>query len=52
MHGETTPQDSEVLSIAGLIGIKVYNTLGLAEPDKDLLKANATFSHLSGILNL
>jgi len=50
MHGESTPQNGEVLSIAGMFGIKVYKVLGLTEPDKELLKAFASFSNLAGEL--
>lgn len=50
MHGETTPQNGEVLSIAGMFGIKVYKVLGLPEPDKELLKTYESFSNLAGEL--
>ncbi len=50
MHGESIPQNGEVLSIAGMFGIKVYKVLGLTEPDKELLKAFASFSNLAGEL--
>ena len=50
MHGEATPQGGEILSIAGIFGIKVYKILGLAEPDAELIKAYQSFSHLDGKL--
>ena len=50
MHGETTPQNGEVLSIAGMFGIKVYKVLGLPEQDKELLKTYESFSNLAGEL--
>ena len=50
MHGESIPQGGEVLSIAGMFGIKVYKVLDLPEPDKELLKVYASFSHLPGEL--
>jgi len=50
LHGESTPQNGEVLSIAGMFGIKVYKVLGLPEPDKEILKAYASFSNLAGEL--
>ena len=50
LHGESTPQNGEVLSIAGMFGVKVYKVLGLDEPDKEILKAYASFSNLAGEL--
>ena len=50
LHGESTPQNGEVLSIAGMFGVKVYKVLGLPEPDKEILKAYASFSNLAGEL--
>ena len=50
LHGESTPQNGEVLSIAGMFGVKVYKVLGLSEPDKEILKAYASFSNLAGEL--
>ena len=50
MHGETTPQNGEVLSIAGMFGVKVYKVLGMPEPDKELLKTFNSFSNLAGEL--
>jgi transcriptional regulator with XRE-family HTH domain len=50
MHGESTPQNGEVLSIAGLFGVKVYKVLGMPEPDKELLKTYESFSNLAGEL--
>jgi transcriptional regulator with XRE-family HTH domain len=50
LHGESTPQNGEVLSIAGMFGVKVFQVLGLPEPDKEILKAYASFSNLAGEL--
>ena len=50
LHGESTPQNGEVLSIAGMFGVKVYKVLGLPEPDREILKAYASFSNLAGEL--
>jgi hypothetical protein len=50
LHGESTPQNGEVLSIAGMFGVKVYKVLGLPEPDKEILKAYASFLNLAGEL--
>lgn len=50
MHGETTPQNGEVLSLAGMFGVKVYKVLGMPEPDKELLKTYESFSNLAGEL--
>jgi len=50
LHGESTPQNGEVLSIAGMFGVKVYKVLGLPEPDKEILNAYASFSNLAGEL--
>lgn len=50
MHGESTPQNGEVLSIAGMFGIKVYKVLGMPEPDKELTKTFNSFSNLAGEL--
>jgi len=50
IHGESIPQNGEVLSIAGMFGVKVYKVLGLPEPDKEILKAYASFSNLAGEL--
>jgi hypothetical protein len=48
IEGETIRQGPEVLSIASLFGVKVYQTLDLTEPDEELLKIYKSFSHLSG----
>ncbi|GAP21865.1 hypothetical protein ADM99_14185 [Leptolinea tardivitalis] len=50
MHGESTPQNGEVLSIAGMFSVKVYKVLGLPEPDKEILQAYVSFSNLAGEL--
>ncbi|MEN4012561.1 MAG: hypothetical protein ROW48_11035 [Bellilinea sp.] len=48
LHGEFLPEDPEVLSIAGILGIKVYETLDLPKPDPELIKIYGSFSHLTG----
>jgi transcriptional regulator with XRE-family HTH domain len=50
LHGESTPQNGEVLSIAGSLVLKFTRWLGLPEPDKEILKAYASFSNLAGEL--
>lgn len=50
LHGESSPQNGEVLSIAGMFSVKVYKVLGLPEPDQEILKAYASFSNLAGEL--
>lgn len=52
MHGETIPQGGDVLSLAGMFGVKVFSILGIPEPDKELLKAYESFSHLAGDLRI
>jgi len=48
LHGESIPQGAEILSIAGLLGIKVYEVLGQPEPDPELLSIYNSFTHLTG----
>jgi hypothetical protein len=48
LHGEFIPEGSEVLSIAGILGIKVYQVLDLPKPDPELIKIYGSFSHLTG----
>jgi len=48
MHGEVLPEKPEVLSIAGILGVEVYQVLDLPMPDPELLKIYGSFSHLSG----
>ena len=50
MHGESVPQNGEVLNIAWVFGEEVYKILGTPEPDEDLLKAYLSFSTFSGEL--
>jgi hypothetical protein len=50
LHGEAIPKDSEVLSIAGLFGVKVYDLLELKRPDQELLEIFEKLSHLPGEL--
>lgn len=48
LEGETEPRDAELLSIAGLFGMKVYSLLNQPEPDPELLNIYCSFPHLSG----
>jgi len=48
LHGEFLPKEPEVLNIAGILGIKVYQVLNLPTPDPELLKIYGSFSHLTG----
>ncbi len=48
LQGDSTPQDAEILSVAGMFGTKVYSLLGQPEPDVELLKIYNSFSHLTG----
>ncbi|NLI41393.1 MAG: hypothetical protein GX421_09470 [Caldisericales bacterium] len=48
MQGEFLPEKPEVLSIAGILGVEVYQVLDLPKPDPELLKIYGSFSHLSG----
>jgi hypothetical protein len=48
LQGISIPQDAEILSIAGVLGTKVYEVLGQAAPDPELLKIYNSFSHLTG----
>ena len=48
MHGEVLPEKPEVLCIAGILGVEVYQVLDLPKPDPELLKIYGSFSHLSG----
>jgi hypothetical protein len=48
IEGETIPKCPEVLSIAGLFGVKVYQILDMPVPDEELVKIYMSFSHLSG----
>jgi hypothetical protein len=50
MHGESIPQNGEILGIARMFGVKIYKVLGIPKPDKELLKAYASFSNLAGEL--
>jgi hypothetical protein len=47
-HGESLPEGSEVLSIAGVLGLIVYEVLDLQKPDPELIKIFHSFSHLTG----
>jgi len=46
-HGESVPEGPEVLSIAGILGVNVYEVLDLQKPDPELLKIFHSFSHLT-----
>ena len=48
MQGEFLPEKPEVLSIAGILGVEVYQVLDLPKPDPELLRIYGSFSHLSG----
>lgn len=48
LHGEFLPEGPEVLSIAGILGIKVYEALDLPKPDPELIKIFESFAHLTG----
>lgn len=48
MHGEFFPVEPEVLSIAGILGVKVYEALDLPKPDPELIKIYVSFAHLTG----
>jgi hypothetical protein len=48
LHGEFFPKGSEVLSIAGTLGIEVYQVLDLPKPDPELIKIYGSFAHLTG----
>jgi hypothetical protein len=48
LHGEFLPEGPEVLSIAGTLGIKVYQVLDLPKPDPELIKIYGSFPHLTG----
>ena len=48
MHGEFLPEEPEVLSIAGIFGVKVYQVLDRPMPDPELIKIFGSFAHLTG----
>ena len=48
LHGEILPEEPEVLSIAGTIGLEVYLVLDLPKPDPELIKIYGSFAHLTG----
>ena len=48
LHGEFLPEGPEVLSIAGILGVEVYQALDLPKPDPELLKIYESFAHLTG----
>jgi hypothetical protein len=48
LRGELVPEGPEVLSIAGTLGINVYEVLDLQKPDPELLRIYRTFSNLTG----
>ena len=48
MHGEFLPEKPEVLSIAGILGVEVYQALDLPKPDPELIKIIESFAHLTG----
>ena len=48
LHGEFLPEEPEVLSIAGILGVEVYQALDLPKPDPELIKIYGSFAHLTG----
>lgn len=50
IKGESIPQGGEVLNLAWLFGIEVYQALGLDEPDPELMKVYQSLSKLVGEL--
>ena len=48
LQGEFLPEEPEVLSIAGILGVKVYEALDLPKPDPELIKIYVSFAHLTG----
>ncbi len=48
LHGEFLPEGPEVLSIAGVLGMNVYQALDLPKPDPELIKIYGSFAHLTG----
>jgi len=48
MHGEVLPEKPEVLSIAGILGVEVYQVLDFPKPDPELIKIFGSFAHLTG----
>lgn len=48
LRGESVPVGLEVLSIAGILGLNVYEVLDLQKPDPELIKIFKSFPHLTG----
>jgi len=48
LKGDSAPQGPEILSVAGVLGMKAYDMLGQPEPDPELLTIYKSFSHLTG----
>ena len=48
LHGEFLPECPEILGIAGIFGVEVYQALDLPEPDPELIKIYGSFAHLTG----
>jgi hypothetical protein len=48
LHGDFLPEEPEVLSIAGILGVEVYQVLDLPKPDPELIKIFESFAHLNG----
>lgn len=48
LRGESVPEGPEVLSIAGILGLNVYEVLDLQKPDPELIKIFKSFPHLTG----
>ena len=48
MNGSNIPQDTEVLCLAGLFGMEIYQLLCIPEPDPKILENFQAFGNLSG----
>ena len=48
LQGDSIPQGAEILSIAGLLGVKAYEVLGQPDPDPGLMEIFNSFPHLKG----
>jgi hypothetical protein len=45
MRGVSEPQNGEVLCLAGIFGVDVFNILGLAKPDLELMRTYHSYSY-------
>jgi hypothetical protein len=48
LKGDSVPRGAELLSIAGMFGMKVYSFLDQPEPDPELLRIYHSFTHITG----